>query len=392
MSDSQSSAEIKKMPPRKGDKVEVVRILILAVVSFVLGFGLVIFFLGPQDSKSQNDLQSPAEQTAAETTAGPVENNAIAQPEVAVNGQSPPSEGYGPGALSENPLLPAQAQGGGQGGTQATAVQPSAPSEPAPVIEPAEAQSAATAGAAPETGAPQEAEETATVNEANAPPEVPPGKTPDNVALDGGAFYLKCWDKSGTAIPGASCDKLSVLEKRVATRVYVVDRCKKKHAGDKAQGKLSLGVEVDFDKASVNYWNGPSSTLENAAKVATCLRTELNGLPIRGAAHKYSKYRMFFTVLFGDAKAIAKEKAAADKAALSTKDEKNDAPKNATKGKPVKVLKDNVRVRKTPNDGEVIGKIGKDNEVRLLEKKGEWCKVLTPNNNEGWMICEALSK
>ena len=221
---------------------------------------------------------------------------------------------------------------------------------------------------------------------------MPPGKTPDNVALDGGAFYLKCWDKNGAATQGASCDKLSVLEKRVATRLYVVDRCKKKHSGEKSAGKLSLGVEVDFDKSSVNYWNGPSSTLENAAKTATCLRTELNGLPIRGAAHKYSRYRMFFTVLFGDAKSIAASKAASDKEASSGKDEKSDAAKTGGKGKLVKVLKDQVRVRKTPVDGEVIGKIGKDNEVRLLQKKGEWCKVLTPNNNEGWMICEALTK
>ena len=42
--------------------------------------------------------------------------------------------------------------------------------------------------------------------------------------------------------------------------------------------------------------------------------------------------------------------------------------------------------------GEVIGKIGKDNQVKLLKKKGDWCQVMTPNNNEGWMICEALSK
>ena len=30
--------------------------------------------------------------------------------------------------------------------------------------------------------------------------------------------------------------------------------------------------------------------------------------------------------------------------------------------------------------------------VSALKKKGEWCQVLTPNSNEGWMICEALSK
>ena len=42
--------------PKKSDRVEVVKVLVLAVVSFVLGFGLVIFFLSPRDSSSDADL------------------------------------------------------------------------------------------------------------------------------------------------------------------------------------------------------------------------------------------------------------------------------------------------------------------------------------------------
>jgi uncharacterized protein YgiM (DUF1202 family) len=61
------------------------------------------------------------------------------------------------------------------------------------------------------------------------------------------------------------------------------------------------------------------------------------------------------------------------------------------KGRLVDVIKDRVRVRKKAVDGEIIGKISSGNQVRLIGKKGAWCNVVTPNNNEGWMICNALS-
>jgi hypothetical protein len=275
-----------------------------------------------------------------------VQDDAVASTAAAV----PPQDGYAPAsaASSGNPLLPAAA------------------------------------AADDSTINNSETADEASADEATAPAEVPPGKTPENVTLDGSAFYLKCWDGNGQETPGDSCDKLSVFEKRMATRLYVVDSCKQKHAGAKASGKLSLGIEIDFDKAAVSFWNGASSDLENAAKVAVCLRSELNGLPIQGFDHKFSRYRMFFTVLFGDAKG-----AAATKTPVVSE---NEPTKNLPKGKLVTVVKDQVRVRKSPVDGEIVGKLGKDNQVKLLKKKDGWCQVLTPNNNEGWMICDALSK
>lgn len=343
----------KIQPPKKGDKVDVIRILILAVVSFVLGFGLVIFFLGPSDTKLPDDLPDLSGKPTVATvdaTEPPVAEESTETPD------NPPATGYASTEVVNNPLLPATAE-------------QNAPS----VIS---------------NDSSADPESTATrVDEAAAPPEVPPGRTPDNVTLDGNAFYLKCWDGNGAETPGESCDRLSVFEKRVATRLYVVDRCKLQHTDKKSAGKLSLGVEVDFEKSALSFWNGPSSTLENAAKIATCLRSELNGLPIQGVSHKYARYRMFYTVLFGDPKrATVGEKSESAAPAVEN------PAKNLPIGKTVTVLKDQVRVRKSPVDGDVIGKIAKDNQVKLLKKKGEWCQVMTPNNNEGWMICEALSK
>lgn len=324
-------------PVKKTDRVEVVKVLVLAIVSFVLGFGLVIFFLGPSGDSSGDDLDLGGEMAPPDDDKPPAE-------EIAGGEEAAPSGGYAPGNEG-NPLL--------------------------------------ADNAAAEDG--DEAAGNDAMDEGDAPVEVPPGRTPDGVGLKGDGFYLKCWDDAGSEVPGTSCDKLRVLEKRFSTRLYVVDKCKQQHAGAKAEGKLSLGLEVDFDQNSLSFWNGASSDLENAAKVATCLRTELAGLPMHSVDHKYSRYRLFFTVVFGKVDALSDSPS--KKEASS-----GGADKPAVKGKTRKVMMDRVRVRQTPVDGDVIGKISTGNQVTLVGRKGEWCEVITPNENRGWMICEALSK
>jgi hypothetical protein len=296
------------------DKIEVVKVLILAVVSFVLGFALVILFLRPSSS--------PAESAAKDS-----------RPAMA-----PVSGSYANSRLSGGGYAPS-------GGN--------------------------TAG-----------EETDDNHQGTALPDVPPGKTPEKIAIDGEAFYLKCWDENGSQLKGEECGRLSVFEKRFSTRLYVVDKCKKKHAGEKSEGKLSLGTEIDFEKMSLSFWNGASSTLKDAALVASCLRGELAGLSIEGFDHRHAKYRLFFTVLFGKEAVIAKKK---NKPAVASS-------ADLKKGKLVEVIKDHVRVRKEPVTGKVFGKINSGNQVRLIGEKDGWCSVVTPNNNKGWMICDSLQK
>jgi hypothetical protein len=322
-----------KAGQQKNDKIEVIKVLIIAVLSFVVGFALVILFLRPTPPSS--DDQEPEEE---------------AQPSIAEATETANMSTVASESSKQRRYSSDQARGG---------------YAPEPEPAPGEAEN----------------EEDAESGEGNAPPEVPPGKTPEGVTLDGSGFYLKCWDEKGDEHPGGACERLEVLEKRFSTRLYVVDRCKQKHAGEKAQGKLSLGVEVDFEKMSVSFWNGASSEIEGAGKIATCLRSELAGLPIHGIDHKHSRYRIFFTVLFG--KQDGKSKAAVKEA---------ESKRPGGRGKLVDVIKDRVRVRKAPGDGEVIGKISTGSQVKLLEKKAGWCRVITPNDNEGWMTCDALKE
>jgi hypothetical protein len=365
--ENETVEEAEKIKPRS-DRLEIVKVLILALVSFLAGFALVLIFLrGPSDSGGDGAKD------AVEAPGGAATKPAIPVPVAQVPAPTP--------APVEVPAAPTAA-----GGYEPT---PTSPATATPDAVPTEGdESASSAASAADQG--------------SAPAEVPPGKTPEGMVLDGDAFYLKCWDDGGVERKGTDCDRLDTFEKRFGTRLYVIDKCRVQAASASAEGKLSVAAEVDFAASNVSFWNAPSSDIQNAAQIGSCLRTALSGLPIQGVEHKYARYRLFFTVLFGKAAAKkaaqdAKSEPAAGKADEKAEDKGSDKASGSSpskpppgKGKLVTVAKDKVRVRKTPVDGEVIGKIGQGNQVRLLKQKDGWCNIVTPSGNEGWMICDAL--
>jgi hypothetical protein len=206
--------------------------------------------------------------------------------------------------------------------------------------------------------------------EAEAPIEVPPGRTPKGVRVSGTPLYLRCWDSKGEPRAGKNCDSLRVLEKRFANRLYVVDRCKRRHSGEEATGVLSLGVNIDFEKRAISFWSGPSSEIEKARKIGTCIRRDLAGLPLHDIHHEHDRYRLFFSVRFEGPERQQEER---------------------EPGKSVEVTKDHVRVRRRPEDGYVLGKISSGHRVTLIDREDDWCRVITPNRYRGWMICDALA-
>jgi hypothetical protein len=132
--------------------------------------------------------------------------------------------------------------------------------------------------------------------EVNAPSEVPPGKRPDGVSVVGAPLYLRCWDSPGDIHAGKDCERLRVFEKRFANRLYIIDRCKRRPTDDAVEGKLSIGVDVNFEEKRLNFWSGPSTDLPNANAIGTCLRRELAGLPLHGIQPSFPKYRIYFPI------------------------------------------------------------------------------------------------
>ncbi len=310
-----------KVRTERQDKIEIVNLLILAVLSSAAGFCLVFFLFSPDEGTQERPESALAVAEPIKDVAAPASAPAV----------ETPTSGYAPSGS------PGFAQG-------------------LPSAQPADQP-----------------------HDGDALPTVPPGRTPAGIAIDGSAFYLKCWDDVGAEHAGEACDRLRVLEKRFSTRLYVVHKCKTTHAAGVKKGKLSLGLEVNFAEESIRFWNGASSDVAHADRIGTCVRRELARLPLGGFNHKYNRYRMFFTVLFGQT----------DVTDRAEKKGKPDA-KAGQKGRLVDVVKDRVRVRSAPVNGAIIGKISSGNQVKLLRKKSEWCNVITPNNNEGWMICDAL--
>lgn len=216
-------------------------------------------------------------------------------------------------------------------------------------------------------------EDAVLAREASAPAEVPPGKIPDGVVVSGPPLYFICWDAEGNRQVGRSCDSLKVLEKRFRNRLHVVDSCKRRYLDGETEGILSLGVQVDFSNRDFRAWSAPSSDLPEAEQIGRCIRRELKGFPLHRIDHEYERYRLFFTVEFKNPRQVVRR-----------------LEKLKRRSREVHVSKDRVRVRMAPEDGYVIGKVSREQRVRLLEKRDEWCRVLIPDRYQGWMICEAL--
>ncbi len=224
-----------------------------------------------------------------------------------------------------------------------------------------------------------------TPNNPDSPPEpeqAPPGETPPGVKLGDKIVYTKCWDKNGLQHPGNKCDKLDPLIDRFSKRLYIVDQCRKAAARHRSIGHLRLGIEVDLTRRIMSIWNGSGSDIDNAVQITACLKEKLRTLSLDGLDSQFARYHVSVTVHF--------ETIRKPHPRLRQHIDEPTA-EQARQGRNVQVTKDHVRVRKQPVDGKIIGKISSGNYVILLEQQDDWCRVLTPRGNAGWMVCWALA-
>ncbi len=213
---------------------------------------------------------------------------------------------------------------------------------------------------------------------------VPPGETPPGVALETKYTIRSCWDDSGLEYDEAVCDRLEDFMERLSHRLYIFDGCRRRASGEYNTGRLNLGAEIDFTRSKSSFWHRSESELRGAEKVVECLKDELRELSLTGLKHRYARYQLTFDVVFSTPKVVHRS---LERNAHVV--EQRAAPEEQI-NRGVAVIKDRVRVRRQPVDGEIIGTISTGSNVALLDHEGGWCYVRTPRGNVGWMVCWAL--
>jgi len=205
------------------------------------------------------------------------------------------------------------------------------------------------------------------------PPAVPVER-PD-VTL-GEPFYFRCWETAEEVDGGlrrrSECGRLPPLERLIASRLGEARGCRDRSTRPVAEGTVSLAVDAHFGEKRLRIWSGRSSTLENAAEVATCLRRELEDYDISPWLHRYERYTVFFTLVYGG------EASAGDAGAPDA-------------GTAVRVVLDRVRLRESPEHGRILARLRRGETVFVLERGDGWFRVRTADGREGWIYEPAIT-
>ncbi len=214
-------------------------------------------------------------------------------------------------------------------------------------------------------------------------PELPPGENPPGMFLNEEITCERCWDDSGLQYPGTKCRIPGDLVERLSRRLYAIDRCRQKVAGDSVVGRLDLGLEVDFTRAAVGFWSVSTSEIRGAARTAACSKKAFEGLPLSGLRPEQSRFQFSISLQF---KRIGTTQPISDRSSEIAAAE----PVPTLQGRTVRVTRERVRIRRKPVDGEIIGMINSGKTVVLFDHKDGWCFVRTQRGNTGWMVCWTL--
>ena len=224
---------------------------------------------------------------------------------------------------------------------------------------------------------------------------VPAGKTPPGVRMGDGIQFVKCWNKEGLQKKDEECSGVRELLAFISDRIYILNQCKTQLVGERLLGRLDVGIEFDFDRESLSFWNNPSSTLRGSSEVVGCTQQAVAEISLDGLEPLFTRYQYRFSVWFeGKRRRIAAPQIDAKSThAAATADPRKtvDFPTGRfDDGRFVLVTRDRVRIREKPVDGHMLGKISTGSRVLLLEQQEDWCRVRTRRGNVGWMVCWAL--
>ncbi len=202
----------------------------------------------------------------------------------------------------------------------------------------------------------------------------PPPEESDRIKLSD-AKILSCRDAKGGRVE--SCDAIE-FDGVARPKLLALADCP---AGKQAQGKLSIGFELDFSSGKIKgVEKGKSTSLPDATADALleCAKKEFSTVALSGIEHKQAKYTVFYLAELLPPGAKPEPSGGAGPTITP-------ASGNATVAWEVAIIRDH------PKDGEIVARIMRGTRVSVTGRDGEWYRIkYDAKGSEGWVFRTAI--
>ena len=187
----------------------------------------------------------------------------------------------------------------------------------------------------------------------------------------------QCWNKD-KRIEAEHCGPLRV-DRLFVSRLEALKTCPSALG---LAGEMDLGFDVDFAKKEIRVHKIGDSELPSTTVngIVACIGDYIADVSPETLAHKYSKYRVKYTVKFyppGTAPAT------------TGSDSEAPADDDAERRGLATVTWDTALVRDEPRTGKVIARLVRGTAVKILSRRKDWYRVKI-QSKEGWVYRGAL--
>jgi hypothetical protein len=196
----------------------------------------------------------------------------------------------------------------------------------------------------------------------------PAAPTADQGIMVGPGAILSCRDGKDEQKDG--CGSLE-FDPIAVPKIKALSQCP---AANAAQGKLSIGFDVDFRKKAVHVLLGKSTTLprDKAEALVKCADTAFDRVSLGAVPHEHRRYTVFYTASFaGQAKSAepTNEKPPIEGPVAGTTTSESPATGTTTVNWDVAIVRD------SPKTGAIVGRVLRGSKVKVLAHQGEWYRV-----------------
>jgi len=208
-----------------------------------------------------------------------------------------------------------------------------------------------------------------------------PPSAPSVVSVNvGPGAVVSCKTSDGEARKGTKECGPSGFDAVAVPRLKNLGQCA---AAANEKGKLSAVFTVDYGGGRMDMSLGKSSTVQNPEAFLGCMRTEFNGVVLKGLSHEHPRYVVAYGVTFE-----------------APKDEPKADPGKAGDAKPndgkaesgsAVVTWETALLRDAPKTGAVVVRLPRGTKVTVQSSRDGWFKVTCPEG-EGWVYRGAIGK